>query len=187
MMKKLKEHSHGLILTLAEILVGILLLIDPEGFAAGIIVMAGIGLLVLGLISVIRYFRADPVAAAAGQFLVKGLLFLLLGVVFITKSNWFIRTFPILTILYGIAILIAGLSKVQLMADMLRLKRGKWFLAAISAVLSLGCAALILVNPFATVEVLWMFTGISLIVEAVLDLVTTFVDGKKRDVTDEAA
>ncbi|MBQ7870562.1 MAG: DUF308 domain-containing protein [Oscillospiraceae bacterium] len=186
-MKKLKEHSHGLILTLAELLVGILLLIDPEGFTAGIIVVAGVGLLVLGLISAIRYFRADPVAAAAGQFLMKGLLFLLLGVVFITKSGWFIRTFPILTILYAVAILIAGLSKVQMMVDMLRLKRGKWFLAAISAVLSLVCAALILVDPFATVEVLWIFTGISLIVEAVLDLVTTFVGGGKKEASDEAA
>lgn len=186
-MKRMKEYSHGLILTLVEILVGVLLLINPEGFTAGIIVIGGIGLLVMGLISVIRYFRWEPVAAAAGQLLMKGLLALLAGVILVTKSAWFIRTFPILTILYGVAILIAGLSKVQMMGDMLRMKKGKWYLAAVSAVLSLGCAALILANPFTTMEVLWMFIGISLIVEAVLDLVTTILGGKKKEAQDEVA
>lgn len=50
--------------------------------------------------------------------------------------------------------------------------------AAISAAISLVCAVVILNNPFAATEVLWMFTGITLIIEAVFDLITLVISSK---------
>lgn len=88
-------------------------------------------------------------------------------------------TFPVLTMIYGIVVLIAGLGKIQVATDMFRMKRKKWFLPAISAAVSIICAAVILGNPFSTTIVLWMFTGISLIIEAVFDTVTLVVNTKK--------
>lgn len=170
-MKMLKEHVDGILLCLSEIVVGILLFINPVGFASGIIVMAGIVLLALGLIDVIKYFRADAKEAATGQYLTKGLLALLAGGFCAFKAQWFIATFPLLTILYGAAILIAGLGKVQMTVDMLRFKNKKWFWAAISAVISIIGAGIILKNPFTSTAVLWMFTGITLVVEAVFDVI----------------
>ena len=38
------------------------------------------------------------------------------------------------------------------------------------------CAVVILLNPFATTEVLWIFAGITLIVEAFVDIVSIFVN-----------
>lgn len=63
---------------------------------------------------------------------------------------------------------------------MLRMKKKKWFLAAISAVLSIICAVVILRNPFSSSAVLWMFTGISLIVEAVFDVVSLIMNTRKE-------
>lgn len=41
------------------------------------------------------------------------------------QYNWFIATFPLLTILYGILILLTGFFKVQWAMDMIRMKQGK--------------------------------------------------------------
>ena len=170
-MKFLKRNSSVILLCLLEALIGLLLVIDPIGFTSGIIVAFGIGLMVAGLICIVGYFHSDPMEAALRGTLVKGLAMLLAGAFCVLKPTWFIATFPLLTILYGVIILFAGLSKVQWAIDALRLKTGRWFLPAISAVVSIICAFVVLANPFASTLVLWMFTGISLIVEAALDVV----------------
>lgn len=95
-------------------------------------------------------------------------------------SHWFIATFPVLTIVYGIVVLVAGVGKVQVATDMIRLKNKKWIIALISAIVSIVCAAVILNNPFASVAALWMFTGVVLIAEAIMDIVTLIVSGGKK-------
>ena len=174
-MKSLKENLNGVALCLFELVVGVLLLISPVRFTAGIITVAGVVLMILGLMDVVRYFRTSPDEAVLGHLLSKGILSLLLGIFCVWKTEWFIATFPVLTILYGILILVAGISKIQLTVDMLRRKNRKWFWAAISAAVSIVCAIVILQSPFTSTAVLWMFTGISLIVEAVLDIVALIV------------
>lgn len=171
----MKKNANRIFLCLFEALVGILLLLNPATFTSGIIIAAGIVLIVLGIISVVNYFRTDAVQAATGQILVKGLTMLLAGAFCVFRSQWFLVTFPVLTVLYGVVILLTGLGKVQLCVDMLRLKRTRWYLAAVSAVISIVCAVVILENPFASTMVLWMFIGISLLVEAVLDAITLLV------------
>lgn len=186
-MKKTKGNLNSIILCLFEIVVGILLLINPVGFTAGIITAAGIALMVIGLISVIKYFKADAAEAATGQYLLKGLTMLLLGAFCTFKTQWFIASFPALTILYGAVVLVTGLGKVQLTVDMIRAKSKKWFLAVISAVISIACGIVILNNPFTSTTVVWMFIAITLIVEAAVDLVTIIIRGieKKTAVNEE--
>lgn len=176
-MKNLKNNINGILLCLFEIVVGILLLINPLGFATGIITTAGIILMLLGLITVIKYFRTEAEEASRGQYLVKGLVALLAGAFCTFKTNWFIVTFPVLSIVYGIAVLIIGLGKVQFTFDMIRKKNEKWFLGIISALLSIICAVVILNNPFSSTVVLWMFTGITLIAESIVNIITLIVSG----------
>ncbi len=180
-MKNLKRNANSIIISLFEILVGILLLINPVGFTSGIIISFGVMLIFIGIISIIKYFRTNVETAAKGQSLLIGLTTLLAGLFCTFKSHWFVATFPLLTILYGVAILVAGLGKVQWAVDMLRLKKKKWFLPAISAALSIICAAVILMNPFTSTAVLWTFTGVTLIIESVFDIISMFL-GKENDV-----
>ena len=42
---------------------------------------------------------------------------------------------------------------------------------AVSAAITLLCAVIILANPFSTTAALWMFIGITMIVQAVIDIV----------------
>lgn len=78
-MKTFKQNGNTIVMLLIEVVVGVLLLIDPLNFTSGIIMIAGIALMLCGLVSVIRYFRCDPREAAVGQLLAKGITFLLVG------------------------------------------------------------------------------------------------------------
>lgn len=82
------------------------------------------------------------------------------------------------TIIYGILILVTGISKIQLTVDIFRRKNKKWFWAAINAIVTIVCAVVILRSPFTSTAVLWMFIGVSLLVEGVLDIITLIM-GKK--------
>lgn len=177
-MKKEISGASELFMSIVEIILGVLLLINPVGFTSGIIIVFGIVLAIMGVCHVVKYFRSDAKEAARSGSLTKGILFTLLGIFCTFRSEWFIATFPIITVLYGVLILVAGVSKLQIAVDMVRAKQKYWFLALISALLALVFAGLIIVNPFASTAFLWTFIGISLIVEAVIDVIT-FVFAKK--------
>lgn len=184
---KTKNQTLNAVLTgLFEALVGVLLLLNPVGFTSGILIAAGIVLGLLGLKSLIVYFFQKPEEAAASHGLLNGLVCVLLGLFLVFKSHWILVTFPLLTVVYGVVVLLTGLGKLQAAVDMLRLKRGRWYLAMLGALLSIACAAVILMNPFGSTAALWMFTGISLIVEAVLDLITA-IFGKSKKVEEAPA
>ena len=178
-MRKGNEETGNVMMCLVEVLIGILLLINPIGFTSGIIIGIGCLLIIIGAADVFKYFKMEVGEAALSQSLAKGLMAIVAGMFCALNTQWFIATFPILTILYGVLILVTGFMKVQLTVDMLRLKYKRWFLAAINALISIVCAIVILKSPFTSTAVLWMFTGASLIVEAVFDVITIVV--RKRD------
>lgn len=179
-MKRTRFSVNSLLLSIFEIAVGILLLIDPVGFTSGIIISFGVALIVVGIISIVKYFRAQPTEGVLGQNLFKGLVAIIAGMFCIFQSTWLVTVFPLLTILYGVAIMLVGVSKIQWTVDMLRLKRPGWHLPALGAVLSIVCAIAILCNPFGSTAVLWAFTAVSLIVEAVFDIIILLVNGRKK-------
>lgn len=163
---------------LAELIVGILLLVGPVHFTTWIIVGTGVLLMLMGALDVLRYVKTSPERAAEEQNLAKGLMALLVGGFCALKSGWFVITFPLLTVLYGVGVLLLGIVKVQWTVDRLRMKQ-EWVFSAISAAMALVFAAIILLNPFATTKALWMFIGIGLIVEAVVDILPMALSWKK--------
>lgn len=181
-MSLLKRSLGGMAMSIIELILGILLLVNPVGLTSGIIMAFGIALMLWGAGSIIKYFRTEPEKAAVSQLMVKGLVELLVGAFCAFHSGWFLATFPVLTLLYGVLILLTGLAKLQWMVDMIRLKRRKWYLFAISAVLSLLCGIVIILSPFNTTAVLWTFTGISLIMEAIFDMVGAIFDNREKAV-----
>lgn len=162
-----------------ELLIGILLFVDPPGFTSGILIAVGAVFLICGVVCLIRYFNTDPIQAALEQNFSKGLVMILLGGFLALRTQQAIALFPLLTHLYGVAILIIGIVKLQQGVDLLRLKARYWFLTGINAVLAILFAAIILSNPFASTIVLWRVAAISLIVEAVLDVVVLIMTGKE--------
>ena len=171
-MKKNDKKLNAILLCIAELVIGVLLLIKPVGFTRGIIIALGIPLMLKGIGYVISYIRQKPQEASEGNLLAKGLLMTCGGLFCMFRSGWFITVFPALTILYGLMTLVTAFGKIQWTADLFRTKHKYWFLALISAVLSIALAVMIMTNPFATTAAMWIFIGVSMIVEAVMDVVT---------------
>ena len=84
-----------------------------------------------------------------------------------------------LGIIYAVALMMLGIEKIQTAVDQHRLGNDRWYIVVISAVIAINCALVIFFNPFATTVYLWVFTGISLIVEAVADIIAFAVNRKK--------
>ena len=178
-MKKIKDNLGGILLCLGQLLIGVLLLINPAGFTSGIIIAVGAVLLLAGIVSLIRYFRMPPLPAAAQKGLAKGICGIAAGLFCILKHSWFLTVFPLLTMLYGMGILITAVLRIQWTADMVRLGRAQWKWNAIGAAASLVFALVILLNPFGSVAFLWVFVGISLMIDAALDLLALIFNGNR--------
>ncbi len=170
-MKKIRENLGRLLTCLLEILVGILLLIDPEHFTETIIIIVGVLLAMLGIMGLINYFRDPAEEAAKGYRLFKGIVLIGVGLFCAFGSQWFLNTFPLLTILYGLGSLLVGVLKLQWTVDALRIGKRNWLIALIATVLTIGFAVVILCNPFKTMAALWLFIAVTLLIQAAADLV----------------
>ena len=178
-MKFIKENWTSLLTILFLVLVGILLLVEPGTFGAVIIRAAGILFTVLGVYDLIKYFRAEPAEAAKGQGFSSGVTIVSIGCFCIFCSGWFVSVFPVLAVLYGLFQILIGFRKAQRTADAIRMKKPLWYLKAISAGISLLFGLIIVLNPGMTFMSIWVFTGITLIIEGVFDAVSLFLQQNK--------
>ena len=70
---------------------------NPTLFTSTIIIVAGFGLILLGLSSMVHYFRTPADEAEKEQTLVKCPMLAMVGIFCAMKSEWFLTTFPMLT------------------------------------------------------------------------------------------
>lgn len=184
-MVRVKENIGNILMFLGELIVGILLLINPLGFTKTIIIGIGICFTVMGILQIIKYFQAHILDILHEHSLSNGLILTVFGVFCVFWSDWFITTFPVLTVIYGVIILITGLKKVEWMVTALRLKRKYWYVTGINALLTIIFSVVVIGNPFSTITMLWQFTGIMLIIEAIFDVVSIVFGIKEDDVKDD--
>ncbi|MCD8391575.1 MAG: DUF308 domain-containing protein, partial [Firmicutes bacterium] len=174
----LNRNPSKLLMCISEIVIGVLLLINPVGFTEVIIRILGVIAVIAGIADIIRYFRVDIDTALQKGNLAVGIILCLAGVFCVFCSGWFISTFPIFTIFYGLLMLISGIYKIQWTVDMVRLKNKYWFIALIGALFTLVFAVIVLMNPFTTTVVLWRFTAITIIAEAIADILVMAFERK---------
>ena len=162
---------------IVEIIIGILLLIDPVGLTNVICSLIGLFLLLRGVWSVARYFRAPATSAILEMGLGEGLVLALVGLFLIFGNGWLLSMglLSILTMLYGVLLLVLSLEKVQWAVDRYRIGSGNWGFSALDAGLTALLGIIIVANPWMTTEMLWIFIAVSMIVSAGMDLAAILV------------
>ncbi len=171
----MKQKLSGIGLAVVEIVVGLFLIISPDTLTRAVVIIAGIALLLMGVVSLIGYFRSDPVGSVMGQGMTKGLMEIAIGAFILIKTEWVVGVFDSVI---ALAILLLGVSKLGMAIDLMRLKDSSWKPALVNAAVTLVCAIIII--SISASSAIWMVIGISLIVQAVLDIVTTLFPGNKN-------
>lgn len=180
-MTNIKATKNSTLMSAIEFIIGLILLFRPEGFTSVIIVSLGVVLIILGAMSTVNYFRTEKSEAMKTNLLSKGLLCLIGGIFFAFNSKWFIKTFPISTVLYGVFMLLLGVVKFQNTIDSFRFKVKYWYINLIGAVLTLFSSVMIITNPFTSTEFVWKYIAIALLVEAALDILSYLLSNKETD------
>ena len=168
MKKFLTSKIGNILLCIAEIIVGVLLLVNPDAVTSAFIIGAGAVMILTGIVFCTLYFVGEAEKMVIKQLLFKGLLLIILGVLCVTQYGVLLAALPFVTWVYAIAMLILAAYKVQCTVDILR----RWYFPAISAALAVVLALFILLNPNTAMNIVWGFMGVSIILEAGLEIAT---------------
>lgn len=179
-MNIIRKNWSLLLTVIFSIVVGVLLLVNPVFYAITLIKVAGALFVVLGIFDIVKYFRTNPQEAAKGSAFYSGSIMIAAGAFCLIKSGWFAGVFPVLAVLYGLFQILIGFRKLQRVVDALRVKQELWYLKAISAGITLLFGFLIIFNPGMTMMSIWVFTGITLIIEGILDAILIFIQVQKQ-------
>ena len=172
MKKFLTSKIGNILLCIAEIIVGVLLLVNPDAVTSAFIIGAGAVMILTGIVFCTLYFVGEAEKMVIKQLLFKGLLLIILGVLCVTQYGVLLAALPFVTWVYAIAMLILAAYKVQCTVDILRLSGIRWYFPAISAALAVVLALFILLNPNTAMNIVWGFMGVSIIHEAGLEIAT---------------
>lgn len=186
MRERIRKISVTLMLALGELVLGILLLVNPMGLASVVIILAGVLMIALGGYHLVRYIRLPREKAAETWNLATGTGLITVGITAIANQHWLVQMFGTLAAVYGIMTTVISFMKLQIAVDALRWKRPYWYLMAISFAVTAILAALLFIQPFAESTV-WIFAGIVLLVLAVLDGVYFILGRQHRGSADSKA
>ena len=167
--KCLKWRS--LIIAFSAILLGLLFILTPQTSADVICYVAGILLLASGIAAVVSYLASGRLFGSYA--LVSGIVLLVCGVFCLLRPE---VIQGLLTVIFGVFLVIDGMVTLQDGIDCARAKLGGWWVLAALAVITIALGCVILFGKFDSIMLL---AGISLIVDGVFDLIATLAFSKR--------
>ena len=147
-----------LLLSVAYIVIGMLLLIMPETSLLWICNIFGVVVLVTGIVCLIQYARIRGTGFTAPFMLVGGVM----------AKPQVVTSF--LPIVFGIFIVVDGLSRIGTAIDLAKRKGQKWWLLLLFSIVSVALGVLLVLHPFDAAVSAVMLCGILLIAEGALNL-----------------
>lgn len=159
--------SGMMLLSIAYIIIGMMLLIMPQTSLLWICYAFGAVVLVTGIVCLIQYARIRGIGFTAPFMLVGGVITAGLGIFTLAKPQVVASFLPIV---FGIFILVDGLSRVGTAIDLAKRKGQKWWMLLLLSVVSVVLGVLLVLHPFDAAVSVVMVCGILLIVEGALNL-----------------
>lgn len=167
-----KEKIIPFILPVLCIILGLFSFVTANHALQIICYMISIALIVLGLISIIRYLLGTPEENFASNGFMSGCILLLLGITTIIKSELLIEFIP-----YTLGFLIAvnGVRELQNAVDVYKLRLHNQWVVVLIAVINLALGIILMVNPGLAADALMKAIGVGLVLSGAADFVTTMV------------
>ncbi|MGN1203272.1 MAG: HdeD family acid-resistance protein [Eubacterium sp.] len=166
---KLKNLS--IITIVAGISIGIILLIKPDEAVKLVSILCGATVILLGAGAWISYFTKWKSTLLA----LLGTLAIIAGIILCVKYESIIS---VVLFLFGIFVLVSGVVDFVSAIDARRNDLKSWIVSLIMSIATIILGIIVVVNPFDSMLVLTRLLGISLIVYAIMDLIS-FIQIKK--------
>jgi len=172
-MKKLLEDFKRklILLSVCSLLLGVLFLAVPRSSGLIICYICGGALLVAGIWNVVVYFRREAEESLFHQELVHGAVELIAGAYIIASPEQLLAFLPFAM---GLVLLYDSLNKFQSALDLQRLRWRYWWAMLLAGGVTAVLGLLMVFDPFAAADVLTMFCGAALVVNAIMDLAAVF-------------
>ena len=159
--------SGMMLLSIAYIVIGMMLLIMPQTSLLWICYAFGAVVLITGIVCLIQYARIRGTGFTAPFMLVGGVITAGLGIFTLAKPQVVASFLPVV---FGIFIVVDGLSRIGSAIDLAKRKGQKWWVLLLLSLLSIALGVLLLVNPFDAMVSVVMLCGILLILEGAINL-----------------
>lgn len=156
--------------SLAYVILGLVLLLFPDLTTGLICTAVGLILLAYGVVAVISFFAGSNGGFSFQFELVVGVFAAIVGAIFLLKPHMILSILPTI---FGLYILIDGLTNLKRGMDMRSYGYAGWTTTLVLSVVSLVLGAVILWNPFSTHLLLVRIIGASFLYEGVADLWAT--------------
>ncbi len=167
-LKTVKAAKLGYIVTSLVLCgMGVLLVVWPGLSARVLCRAAGILLLICGAIKLVGYFSRDLYRLAFQFDLAFGLLSAVMGFLLLLDAEGVIRT---LHVIIGVIALADGLFKLQTALDARRFGLTRWWMIAVTALVSALFGLLLVADPFAGAAALMTMMGLTFFAEGMLNL-----------------
>lgn len=153
-----------------EVYFGVRLLTAPADFSANAITVFGIVMLLVGAVSLYWALSLKSMQLPYKLSLTCGIIDLILGVIFVAFSPKVVGAFPIFAKIFGVIMVIMGISKIRNYIVLQTWGLPRDFLWLLGAILTIVLGVVIFMNPFAAVELTWTWTGYFLVFTGALDL-----------------
>lgn len=156
--------------SLAYVVLGLVLLLFPD-FTTGFLCTAvGLLLLAYGVITVISFFVGSNGSYSFQFELIIGVFAAILGGLFLLKPHMLLSILPII---FGLYILIDGLTNLKRGLDMRSYGYAGWTTTLVLSIVSMALGGVILWNPFSTHLLLVRIIGGTFLYEGLTDLWAT--------------
>ena len=159
--------SGMMLLSIAYIVIGMMLLIIPQTSLLWICYAFGAVVLITGIVCLIQYARLRGTGFTAPFMLVGGVITAGLGVFTLAKPQVVASFLPIV---FGIFIVVDGLSRIGSAIDLAKRKGQKWWVLLLLSIVSVALGILLVLHPFGAAVSVVMVCGILLIVEGAMNL-----------------
>ncbi|MBQ6153609.1 MAG: DUF308 domain-containing protein [Ruminococcus sp.] len=164
----------AILVILFEAAVGVMLLINPLGFTRWVIFALGALLVILSIVFLVIFIRARKAGEKALGPEIGAIICFIIGAFFMifSQTEAVIGLINSFYIFFGIVIFIVGLNKI--ISFIVRRHNDtmiSWF-NIFSGIIALGLGVLIVFFPRESAGIAWTIMGISLLLEAVFDIVS---------------
>ena len=159
--------SGMMLLSIAYIVIGMMLLIMPQTSLLWICYAFGAVVLITGIVCLIQYARIRGTGFTAPFMLVGGVITAGLGIFTLAKPQVVASFLPIV---FGIFIVVDGLSRIGSAIALAKRKGQKWWVLLLLSIVSVALGILLVLHPFGAAVSVVMVCGILLIVEGAMNL-----------------